>query len=37
MLKIMFIIVSILYYFDPLKEIFVEIDTLDYISSNIFS
>jgi hypothetical protein len=36
-LKITFIIVLILYYFDPLKEIFVETDTLDYVSSGVFS
>jgi RNase H-like domain found in reverse transcriptase len=33
----MFIIILTLYYFDPLKEIFIKIDTLDYISSSIFS
>jgi hypothetical protein len=33
----MFIIILILYYFDPLKEIFVKTNTLDYISSSIFS
>jgi hypothetical protein len=33
----MFIIVLILYYFDPLKEIFVETNALDYVSSSIFS
>jgi hypothetical protein len=36
-LKTMFIIVSTLYYFDPLKEIFVEIDISDYVSSGVFS
>jgi hypothetical protein len=33
----MFIIAPILYYFDPLKKIFVETDILDYVSSGIFS
>jgi hypothetical protein len=37
MLKTIFIIVLTLYYFDPLKEIFIKINTLDYISSGIFS
>jgi hypothetical protein len=37
MLKIIFIIILTLYYFDPLKEIFVKTDALDYISSSIFS
>jgi hypothetical protein len=37
MLKTTFIIVPTLYYFDPLKEIFVETNTLDYVSSGIFS
>jgi hypothetical protein len=33
----MFIIILTLYYFDPLKEIFVKTNTLDYISSSVFS
>jgi hypothetical protein len=33
----MFIIALILYYFDPLKEIFVETDVSDYVSSDVFS
>jgi hypothetical protein len=33
----MFIITLTLYYFDPLKEIFVKTNALDYISSSIFS
>jgi hypothetical protein len=33
----MFIIILILYYFNLLKEIFVETDALDYISSSVFS
>jgi hypothetical protein len=33
----MFIITPTLYYFDPLKEIFVKINALDYVSSSIFS
>jgi hypothetical protein len=33
----MFIITPILYYFDPLKEIFVETNALDYVSSGVFS
>jgi hypothetical protein len=37
MLKTMFIIILTLYYFDPLKEIFVKTDILDYVSSSIFS
>jgi RNase H-like domain found in reverse transcriptase len=37
MLKTIFIIAPILYYFDPLKEIFVKINTSDYISSGVFS
>jgi hypothetical protein len=37
MLKTMFIIIPILYYFDPLKEIFIKTNTLDYVSSSIFS
>jgi hypothetical protein len=37
MLKTTFIIVPTLYYFDPLKKIFVKTDILDYISSGIFS
>jgi hypothetical protein len=37
MLKTIFIIIPTLYYFDPLKEIFVKTNTLDYISSGIFS
>jgi hypothetical protein len=37
MLKTIFIIAPTLYYFDPLKEIFVKTDILDYISSSIFS
>jgi RNase H-like domain found in reverse transcriptase len=37
MLKTMFIITPTLYYFDPLKEIFVKTDTSDYVSSSIFS
>jgi hypothetical protein len=36
-LKTTFIIIPILYYFDPLKEIFVKTDTSNYISSSIFS
>jgi hypothetical protein len=36
-LKTTFIIILILYYFDPLKEIFVKTNTLDYVSSGIFS
>jgi hypothetical protein len=36
-LKTTFIIILILYYFDPLKKIFVKTNALDYISSNIFS
>jgi hypothetical protein len=27
----------ILYHFDPLKEIFIKINALDYVSSSIFS
>jgi hypothetical protein len=37
MLKTMFIIAPILYYFDPLKEIFIKTNTSDYVSSGIFS
>jgi RNase H-like domain found in reverse transcriptase len=37
MLKTMFIIILTLYYFDPLKKIFVKTNALDYISSGIFS
>jgi RNase H-like domain found in reverse transcriptase len=37
MLKIAFIIILTLYYFDPLKKIFIKINTLDYISSGVFS
>jgi hypothetical protein len=33
----MFIIVLTLYYFDLLKEIFVKTNTLDYVSSSVFS
>jgi hypothetical protein len=37
MLKITFIIILTLYYFDPLKKIFIKINTLDYVSSGVFS
>jgi hypothetical protein len=37
MLKTTFIIILTLYYFDPLKKIFVKTNTLDYVSSSIFS
>jgi hypothetical protein len=37
MLKTIFIIALILYYFNPLKEIFIKTDTLDYVSSSILS
>jgi hypothetical protein len=37
MLKTIFIIIPTLYYFDPLKKIFIKINILDYISSSIFS
>jgi hypothetical protein len=37
MLKTIFIIVLTLYYFDPLKKIFIKTDALDYISSSVFS
>jgi hypothetical protein len=37
MLKTIFIIALTLYYFDPLKEIFVETNISDYISFSIFS
>jgi hypothetical protein len=33
----MFILVFILYYFDLFKEIFIEINTSDYISSGVLS
>jgi hypothetical protein len=33
----MFTTIPILYYFNPLKKIFVKIDILDYVSSGIFS
>jgi RNase H-like domain found in reverse transcriptase len=37
MFKTIFIIILTLYYFDPLKEIFVKINALDYVFSSIFS
>jgi RNase H-like domain found in reverse transcriptase len=37
MLKTTFIIILTLYHFDPLKEIFVKTNALDYVSSGIFS
>jgi hypothetical protein len=37
MLKTTFTIIPTLYHFDPLKEIFVKTNTLDYVSSGILS
>jgi hypothetical protein len=36
-LKTAFTIILILYYFNPLKKIFVKTNALDYVSSSIFS
>jgi hypothetical protein len=36
-LKITFIIILTLYYFDPLKEISVKTNALDYVFSSVFS